>query len=365
MRVVLRIETGTYAGRSILLRPGQAMNFGRTERSDYSLPHDDLMSSVHFHVECHSQNFCVRIRDLGSTNGTHVNETRIVETELQDGDRVSAGRTTFAVCIESGHVGQNAVVEPPVENAAESDAAMNGEAPSTSEQSSEPVMMLTGPDPSTLSAILARIESKYPYAAGLQDPDQGVRREALYAAARTGQKWLLEYCRCLAAGPLAENWEPLRLLAILGQSSDLERILAIGRCEPLGPQRFEILASFGHPRVIPDLLVGMESPDPETAAAAGAAFAKITGFDVTAEAVAPTEAAANPEVEEEASEELSRPDAKLAGRHWLQIRDQFRKGRRWRRAMEISRPLDASVLATLDLECQFEILLRGAYEGQQ
>ena len=363
MRVVLKIETGAYAGRTILLRPGQAMNFGRTERSDYSLPHDDLMSSVHFHVECHSQNHLVRIRDLGSTNGTRVNDTRIAEAELQDGDRVSAGRTAFTVCIESVPVAQNHEAEPQSGGASESDAATSGvEASSTSEQPSEPVMVLTGPDPLTVSAFLARIESAFPFAIGLQDPDRDVRRETLFAAARTGQKWLLGYCRCVATAPVVENWEALRLLAILGQPSDLDRILAIARCESLGPQRFEILASFGHPRVIPDLLVAMESPAAETAAAAGSAFGKVTGFDVTAEPAgpAPHEIAANDE-EQEATEEVGRPDTKLAGQHWLQIRNQFGKGRRWRRAIDVSRQLESNVLATLDLESQYEILLRGDF----
>ena len=35
------------------------------------------------------------IRDLGSTNGTYVNGERITSEHLQDGDRITVGRTSI------------------------------------------------------------------------------------------------------------------------------------------------------------------------------------------------------------------------------------------------------------------------------
>jgi pSer/pThr/pTyr-binding forkhead associated (FHA) protein len=35
------------------------------------------------------------VADLGSTNGTLVNESSVAERELQDGDRITIGRTVL------------------------------------------------------------------------------------------------------------------------------------------------------------------------------------------------------------------------------------------------------------------------------
>ena len=47
------------------------------------------------HVELRHDRGRVVLRDLGSTNGTLVNDSRAVETELLDGDRIRVGSTTL------------------------------------------------------------------------------------------------------------------------------------------------------------------------------------------------------------------------------------------------------------------------------
>jgi hypothetical protein len=98
MRVVVQLESGPLAGRTILLRAGQRLQIGRTALAEFAVP-DNLMSSVHFAIETDSFACCVT--DLGSRNGTDVNGRRIVQKiRLCDGDRIRAGETVFLIQIE-------------------------------------------------------------------------------------------------------------------------------------------------------------------------------------------------------------------------------------------------------------------------
>jgi pSer/pThr/pTyr-binding forkhead associated (FHA) protein len=55
---------------------------------------DASISSRHAEVKVDGQNR-FRITDLGSTNGTYVNDKKIESTDLVDGDNIRLGRTTF------------------------------------------------------------------------------------------------------------------------------------------------------------------------------------------------------------------------------------------------------------------------------
>jgi hypothetical protein len=100
MRVVLEIVGGPERGRTVRLAGREVRQFGRTDWADTSFPHDPKMSQVHFAIETDGK-LC-RIRDVGSSNGTEVNGEAIVEHVLADGDRITAGETTFLVSIEGG-----------------------------------------------------------------------------------------------------------------------------------------------------------------------------------------------------------------------------------------------------------------------
>jgi hypothetical protein len=100
MRIVLEIVAGPERGRMVRLASRELRQFGRTDWADTSFPHDVKMSQTHFSLETDGK-IC-RIRDLDSSNGTLVNGDSIVEHVLADGDRVTAGETTFLVTIEGG-----------------------------------------------------------------------------------------------------------------------------------------------------------------------------------------------------------------------------------------------------------------------
>jgi len=100
MRVILKIVSGSSAGRKILLDAGQTLQVGRTEWADLSVPHDGRMSGVHFALE--TDNVACYLRDLGSTNGTQLNGQPVSDrVPVRHGDQIEAGETVFSVEIES------------------------------------------------------------------------------------------------------------------------------------------------------------------------------------------------------------------------------------------------------------------------
>ena len=93
LRVVEPAET---AGHSYPLDGPGELVMGRTTGSDVALPGDSFVSSRHARVFRRGGE--VWVEDLGSTNGTHVNSTRIsAPTALRPGDRLLVGRTLFEV----------------------------------------------------------------------------------------------------------------------------------------------------------------------------------------------------------------------------------------------------------------------------
>jgi hypothetical protein len=80
--------------------------------------------------------------------------------------------------------------------------------------------------------------------------------------------------------PNAGRVDEMQLLAILGMPADLGLVRQIAHSIELGPQRFGILASYGHPEIMNDLLEALMDPDAQIAAAAGQAFSRITGVNI-------------------------------------------------------------------------------------
>lgn len=98
LRVILEVTNGPYSGRKAWLRAGQVLKIGRTERADFTVPHDKNMSSLHFTLEC-DQDVC-RVKDAESANGTSVNGEKVTESFLKHGDEIGAGSTKFKINIE-------------------------------------------------------------------------------------------------------------------------------------------------------------------------------------------------------------------------------------------------------------------------
>ena len=70
---------------------------GRGPDVDLPFP-DDAMSRQHAAFEVQAMG--VRVRDMGSTNGTQVNGQRISAAELKHGDKITIGEHCFQYVIE-------------------------------------------------------------------------------------------------------------------------------------------------------------------------------------------------------------------------------------------------------------------------
>src|SRR5204862_5119825 len=69
---------------------------GRSRRAHFRLPQKDkYFSRVHFLIEINPPR--LRIMDMGSRNGTHVNGQKVDMTDLKDGDQIRAGHTVLRV----------------------------------------------------------------------------------------------------------------------------------------------------------------------------------------------------------------------------------------------------------------------------
>ena len=97
MICVLEIIDGPARGKRIWIKENQCVEIGRVSTADFSIPSDSHMSRRHLLLETTQNGF--RIRDLGSANGTFLNNSRITVQNVTSGDRVRAGMTVFTVSI--------------------------------------------------------------------------------------------------------------------------------------------------------------------------------------------------------------------------------------------------------------------------
>ncbi len=85
-------EQGPRAGTVFSVVKPVTFLIGRGQGAQIDLP-DDLVSRRHCQIEVNGDMYLVR--DLGSSNGTLVNGTRITHAALNDGDRLQVGSTVF------------------------------------------------------------------------------------------------------------------------------------------------------------------------------------------------------------------------------------------------------------------------------
>lgn len=99
MRVSLNVVAGPQTGRSFTFDQHDTFMIGRSEDSQFCLPHDRFFSRHHCLIEiAPPQAF---LRDLGSTNGTFVNGLRVDTAHLKSGDRIQGGETVLEVQVTS------------------------------------------------------------------------------------------------------------------------------------------------------------------------------------------------------------------------------------------------------------------------
>ncbi len=97
MICVLEVTAGPARGKRFWLRTNQQIEVGRISSADFAVPSDPHMSRRHLIVEGTPAAF--RVRDVGSINGTFVNNAKVLTVELCTGDRIRAGETTFEVAV--------------------------------------------------------------------------------------------------------------------------------------------------------------------------------------------------------------------------------------------------------------------------
>jgi pSer/pThr/pTyr-binding forkhead associated (FHA) protein len=107
-RICLVIVEGAMAGSEFAL-DGARHVIGRGDSASIQIQ-DDALSREHAAFEAIDE--AIRVRDLGSTNGVHVNGTATLAGELKHGDRIEIGSQVFQLLIESRERGPRTFVLP-------------------------------------------------------------------------------------------------------------------------------------------------------------------------------------------------------------------------------------------------------------
>jgi serine/threonine-protein kinase len=101
MSVVLKVVAGPLEGREYSFDRHDTFVVGRSTQVHFPVPDDPFLSRDHFLIEFNPP-ICF-LKDMGSTNGTKVNGQRINEVRLIDGDVISAGKSSFQICVDGTH----------------------------------------------------------------------------------------------------------------------------------------------------------------------------------------------------------------------------------------------------------------------
>ncbi len=99
MRVILDVMEGPQKGRSFVFERHDTFIVGRSRYVHCPMPEDMALSRDHFMIEINPPQ--CELRDLGSTNGTFVNNQRVERVRLQSGDMIAAGQSVFRVGVQS------------------------------------------------------------------------------------------------------------------------------------------------------------------------------------------------------------------------------------------------------------------------
>lgn len=99
MRVTLTVTAGPHEGRTFMFAGHDTFLVGRSKQAHFRLPAKDrYFSRVHFLVEVNPPRCC--LMDMGSRNGTYVNDQKVATADLQNGDKIRAGRTILRVTVD-------------------------------------------------------------------------------------------------------------------------------------------------------------------------------------------------------------------------------------------------------------------------
>ncbi len=122
----LRIVSGRHSGKSLRLPNGKFL-VGRGEDC-HLRPSHELISR--HHCVFSTDEFGVRLRDLGSTNGTYVNDVRVQGTVvLEHGANIRIGKLEFIFQLREAVSGQESTGTLPMQEAADDSSATMAEMP--------------------------------------------------------------------------------------------------------------------------------------------------------------------------------------------------------------------------------------------
>jgi ABC transport system ATP-binding/permease protein len=91
---ILESDDPTIDCLTFRLPPGAVKTVGRSPGAEFIVD-AALVSRLHCQLTATAES--LHVKDLGSTNGTFVNGTRIQAAQLKDGDKLAVGRLEFIV----------------------------------------------------------------------------------------------------------------------------------------------------------------------------------------------------------------------------------------------------------------------------
>jgi pSer/pThr/pTyr-binding forkhead associated (FHA) protein len=97
----LVVVEGEAAGSEYMLTSDSYV-IGRNKSADMSF-NDDAMSGNHAAIELASDGY--KVRDMGSTNGTLVNGSKVAQADLKHGDKITVGEHTLQYLVEKKESG--------------------------------------------------------------------------------------------------------------------------------------------------------------------------------------------------------------------------------------------------------------------
>lgn len=177
MPLLLQVLEGDQFHTLAELKSGELLVIGRAPGNDLTFEFDSQMSSRHLQLKC-TDDAC-QIEDLGSTNGTFINEERISTAKVPPGGSFRCGLTEFRITAATQATAQKsptAAAPPPVAPApVPVTAAPAAAAPPQSPEPAGVSMQIEGFLEETAQRVIDRFELELPIA---PEPEEATEQYA-------------------------------------------------------------------------------------------------------------------------------------------------------------------------------------------